>query len=451
MALIKCPHCGKEISDKAKKCIYCKKNIVGQFSEKKIYICKECGNEMEEKKKICPKCGCPVEKEKRKLPPTVRKMILILIVAFAIIAAACIILFFCLHDYFSYKEALNNYNQGNYVLAAEQFKVIGEYKDSSEQYKKSIYALAKELYEEGDISGALEKFESIPNYSDSADILKEIYYIQAHEFYDLEDYENAIPLFEKASGYKDADELLADSQYQISTDVQFLKALKIGLQNRWDLTNNETTVEVMGIQVNTSTVEDYQKYVQKELDQILIYEKKTFIDEELGEYAREYIEAIHIQERALAYANVDSDRYNNEWEKGYSQRCKVLRDLVSKYDFTVDDVYQSNLNELVLRGEVNKEHENLEQQIQKMINVDCTLSSVGRSSKTYEMLIENTTVVNFSSFKINIKLLNDEGVVVETVKTNTVKEFVSGQKVIFSFDAEREFSSIIPSADYTIA
>ncbi len=59
MALIKCEECGKEISDKAKQCIYCGCPIE---SGSKI-ICEECGNELSSSDKVCNKCGCPVEIE----------------------------------------------------------------------------------------------------------------------------------------------------------------------------------------------------------------------------------------------------------------------------------------------------------------------------------------------------------------------------------------------------
>ena len=56
MAMITCPNCGEQISDKAKKCVHC--GI--EFPEKKtILVCSECGTELEEGTTICPKCGCP--------------------------------------------------------------------------------------------------------------------------------------------------------------------------------------------------------------------------------------------------------------------------------------------------------------------------------------------------------------------------------------------------------
>lgn len=345
--LIKCPECGKDISSKAHKCVHCGK-VLAEDLKRKVIICQECGSEIERGEKICPKCGCPIKRKSFCLSKKVRRIIYALAVTIGTICVGMVIVHFAMRDYFSYKEAINNFNQGNYQLAAEQFSVLEEYKDSSVQYQNCIYTMAKELYQDGKLSEAAEQLETVRDYLDSEEILKDIYYTQAHEFYDSEEYEGAIPLFEKALGYKDADELLADSQYQISTDGQFLKALKIGLQNRWDLTNNQVTVEVMGLPVNTSTVDDYKKFVQQELDQISIYEKKEFNDEGLGRCAKEYIAALHLQEKALAYKEIDSDRYDTEWGEGLNKRSKLLKELVSKYNFTVDDEYLSNLNEMVL-------------------------------------------------------------------------------------------------------
>lgn len=55
MALIKCPECGKEISDKAISCPNC-----GMPFPAKKY-CKYCGGQIDENCVICPNCGKQVE------------------------------------------------------------------------------------------------------------------------------------------------------------------------------------------------------------------------------------------------------------------------------------------------------------------------------------------------------------------------------------------------------
>ncbi len=57
MAMIKCNKCGKQISDKAKKCPHC-----GNMNS--VIICPECGEIIKEKNiKICPNCGMQIKKK----------------------------------------------------------------------------------------------------------------------------------------------------------------------------------------------------------------------------------------------------------------------------------------------------------------------------------------------------------------------------------------------------
>lgn len=53
MALIKCDECGKEISDRAKKCIHCGCMVISYTK------CSECGERFASDSSSCPKCGCP--------------------------------------------------------------------------------------------------------------------------------------------------------------------------------------------------------------------------------------------------------------------------------------------------------------------------------------------------------------------------------------------------------
>lgn len=55
MALIKCPECGKEVSDKAAVCPNCGVEIAPD--EVKAVICPECGSEIDPAQNICKNCG----------------------------------------------------------------------------------------------------------------------------------------------------------------------------------------------------------------------------------------------------------------------------------------------------------------------------------------------------------------------------------------------------------
>ena len=57
MALINCPECGGQISDKATACVHCGYVLV---KEQKI-LCPECGAEIDANASICGNCGCPIQ------------------------------------------------------------------------------------------------------------------------------------------------------------------------------------------------------------------------------------------------------------------------------------------------------------------------------------------------------------------------------------------------------
>lgn len=66
MALIKCPECGKEVSNKAAACPYCGMPFM-EMEESLLskYVCLKCGERLPENVMSCPKCGARVPDEKK--------------------------------------------------------------------------------------------------------------------------------------------------------------------------------------------------------------------------------------------------------------------------------------------------------------------------------------------------------------------------------------------------
>ena len=89
MAMITCPECGKEISDKSKKCIHCRKVLVEEVIPKKF--CSECGKEVDISATECPYCGCPLDEEEKEVKQQKTKKIKKIIIPVAIIAIIAII------------------------------------------------------------------------------------------------------------------------------------------------------------------------------------------------------------------------------------------------------------------------------------------------------------------------------------------------------------------------
>ena len=63
MALIKCDACGRDISDKAKKCPHCGAERLFAQDEPELKTCPECGAILDNDAVECPNCGCPIEEE----------------------------------------------------------------------------------------------------------------------------------------------------------------------------------------------------------------------------------------------------------------------------------------------------------------------------------------------------------------------------------------------------
>ena len=60
MALVKCPNCGKEISDKAQLCPGCGNALIQEEGQVEKCFCSECGVEISPNEEICHNCGCPL-------------------------------------------------------------------------------------------------------------------------------------------------------------------------------------------------------------------------------------------------------------------------------------------------------------------------------------------------------------------------------------------------------
>lgn len=125
MALIKCPECGKEVSDKAEKCPYC------GYPIEEIETVDKKENIKEEKYEVARK--------KKKLSKKV------IIAISAIIGAAAIGVggyMVATADSRTYKQAKQLYEQANYKEAIEKFKKIEGYKNSKELIKECEYNLS---------------------------------------------------------------------------------------------------------------------------------------------------------------------------------------------------------------------------------------------------------------------------------------------------------------------
>lgn len=147
MAMINCPECGQEISDKAKKCIHCGKVLVEEKVETKT--CTECGKEVPLDATECPYCGCPIEENEQSKSPEVAvevkkkniKKIIIPIIAVIIVAVIGITIYSVkvIKPKNTYNEAVSMLENGKYDDANKLFDEIKDYKDVAEIQEQLKY------------------------------------------------------------------------------------------------------------------------------------------------------------------------------------------------------------------------------------------------------------------------------------------------------------------------
>lgn len=96
MAIIKCPQCGKEISDQSVQCVHCGYTLNGNHKH-----CKECGTELTGSESVCPNCGCPVDPTLVGQAPVKKKKH---IVRYAVLALALVVVLFGMFEAYQYNK-----------------------------------------------------------------------------------------------------------------------------------------------------------------------------------------------------------------------------------------------------------------------------------------------------------------------------------------------------------
>lgn len=181
MAMINCPECGKEISDKAKKCIHCGKVLIEE--EPKMKKCDECGKEVPVDATECPYCGCPIEGKKAESIVSTSKPkrnLIKIIIPIAVIIIVAIIGFAIYNvkviqpkkieaeNKATYEEAVALLEKGEYQEADVLLDTIIEYNDVS--------VLKEELFYESRVYQCIKSIKEYLKNPDSLQVYEVIFY-----------------------------------------------------------------------------------------------------------------------------------------------------------------------------------------------------------------------------------------------------------------------------------
>ena len=328
MALVKCPECGKEVSDKADKCPNCGCPI-------------EDFEKLSQFEKPAPKPKTPKEKK------TVSKKA---------IAIACVALVACIGG-------------GSYYWVQTQ--------DSRH------YASAMEMYNEGEYKEALNGFKELGNYEDSKKMVKKC-------------------------------------EYELTTDRQFIRALEDALMERWDIVLKD---EESGAYVDG---ERYKEYCQLELKHIKEFKNKEFNDQQLQEYANKYIDALNTGMDATIHFNNNYTAFDKTWSEITSQRVMLIGKFVNDYKLKVDEKYQDVMDDMLIDASSVQQEEDFKSISQKI--ADSAILEKKDAYK-YSVTMTNTSDKTYDYYSMTIKVLDQNGTVVENGVISQIKDWQPNQKV----------------------
>lgn len=265
MAMIKCPKCGKEISDYAVKCPGCqfpvkeelekaekkKQELLRKEEEKrelerieeerkaleekkrleeekkkhdeKYMKCPECEAEIERTVEICPECGFPIAEVNRKKAETEKKRkkmigVIGIAVALLIVIISCVTLS---NRNKLYENAIAQLESKNYYEAEEVFEKLGTYKESQKYAEiadlgSSLNYLAESItdMEATDLNYYTDVFKQSESYVEIAEIREkalinlksEIERLSEYTF-DYDDMNKAVSICVMIEPYIDIEEL----------------------------------------------------------------------------------------------------------------------------------------------------------------------------------------------------------------------------------------------------
>lgn len=223
-------------------------------------------------------------------------------------------------------------------------------------------------------------------------------------------------------------------------DKDFYTALSKGLEARWDLTDKTDGKE------EDLTKSDYEAWIKAEQKSISGYKNKKYKDSKLQELVVKYTNDLKEQKKALSYWG--SDDSTEKWNSAYDERTKTINELNKLHKIKVSAKYKEDLAELLGNAKSVNDKEAQQNAIDQLTkSIKFTQSSNEDGWITYEAIVENTTKYDISDYYANVKLIDEQGVAVETQSIDAT-DWSSKSKSKFSFETDQKFSKYEITVDY---
>lgn len=439
MALIRCPECGKEISDKVTACPHCGYPLAAEAAP---------APEIEKSRDEEPEKSSPDEPEAPIKKRVTKKIAVIVSCICVVLVVGGILAFVLTGNLRAYKAAEKLYDAKDYPAAATAFQELGEYQDAPERYQECQYQLAGEHLTEQEYEKASSIYKELGDYKDSAEQYSRSQYALASAYFDEEQYEKAGEIFAALGDYQDSADLAASCELAQTIDGQYLLAMQKGLETRWDFIENsdESTM------TDKEFIDFRLKTINCELDILSKFKDMEFENPELQKKAMDYIELLEESVEVMNAYTSTSQEYLPNWNRIYSKRSILVIDLYQNHGLKFNSKYQQTVDDMVKESVTYQKQQAFETTLQGMVDqIQFNLVTNDYGWKTYSAQITNGTDKTFDYFGLSVDLLDANGTILASEYTNQISNFAPGATGNFEFFTDKDFASLRWTAEYFVS
>lgn len=226
---------------------------------------------------------------------------------------------------------------------------------------------------------------------------------------------------------------VSNEEKLVSND-EFMKEFSAGLEKRWEYAEKNEDEE--------ATKDFFLEAIDLELNKIDKFKDLKFEDDKLKEFAILYINELKSGIDALDSFGADS--FYDKWDEHYSKRTSLILEIDESYNIPVSEKNKAILEELKATGKDVLAELDKDEELDKFINdieFEVDQDQSDEYFTYYTAIVENTTSYNLKEFSIDLKLIDSDGVTVETEYAFT-SNWNKGDKAKLEFMTSEKFDKI---------
>lgn len=205
-------------------------------------------------------------------------------------------------------------------------------------------------------------------------------------------------------------------------DDEAMQIIAKGWQRRSDLLDGASSED-------EDYADELKSGIQAEIDNAESLKSRQFENSQMQEDVIAYLNSLDDQLEVLNSYSMNDVDYYTEWNKVYDERCQLLKTFVDDYGLTVDQKYQSTLDQMLANGVAAEKKAGQQEAIEALISGASWEKTEEYGYFTYTAVVENTSDYDFSNVSLVVSLYDADDVKTESYAS--ANSWKKGDKVKF--------------------